>query len=784
MEDFVLLNYNSNEYVLIDSYMYEGREVYHFASVYDHLLCEKKDENYCPITDETAEKIKDYLGLKSQAVLFEEDLSMPKNGTTKEDLNNNSVISNGLSFSEKEQEKEEDKKQTAPEIDSSSLMAYSTQSYPVLMTIYRKITSVARQLDLSTQNQMMYEIITKLNSLMNEGYSLNINEIVRKMQDGYVYKNSTLNHTYLNGYYDVQNNVIILKDNFVDNRYLPLSKRVIAHEFIHRSSGRDYISNNSKMHGLIEGQTENLVEHFYGNKTSTILNTYKQEDNLIKSKEVRLNVSNETAYPLNVSLVQQMEYILGETSYKSILEGNSEFENKFASKYGLPLLITMKARSCKHTNRLNRIIETLIMQQADSDISLSKNDYDEIGYFQETQNILLHKAFDSDFSRIKTDEDAKKFLTKLREFEPYRARVVRISMGKTTPDNSFEFYYNEMYTKTNDLLEQLGYNHLDIYKAIGELFYKSQPNYPQIPKEQTLANAKKTKFDSMVYSCMKYDKILDPNDIMTYLIKVPDTNDYCLVSTVNSITERAIPIPDVYSTRKFVKDIVKNDTKFDEYIRGSKYEYQEINFEKSAEEIKAEVQKEIDKQNKELQNNFDQKKALKNLGMNRTKDEIDNIFKDMKETLISSNPNAVDQQKLSNYYQVCAQTNEILKRLNDNLKTMLPDNLWIFLETFKQENYVFKYDESKPLVMQELLEDTKKFLVYVYMQYLCDDNEKIDFEKILVDNSNNLKLMRKFGKKDQQLKIKYDSQGNIVQSGPYTFFRNIGTKIKHVFHIY
>ena len=752
MEDFVLLNYNSNEYVLIDSYMYEGREVYHFASVYDHLLCEKKDEEFCPMTDETSEKIKDYLGLKSQAVLFEEDLSMTNNSITNDELNTNSVISVGLSFSDKEND--EENQETAPEINSSVLMAYSTQSYPVLMTIYKKITGVARQLDLSTQNQMMYEIITKLNALQNEGYPININSIVRNMQDGYVYKNYTLDHTYLNGYFDVQNNVIIIKENFVDNRYLPLSKRVIAHEFIHRSSGRDYISNNSKMQGLIEGQTENLVEHFYGNKTSTIINSYNQENGLINAKEVRLNVSSETAYPLNVSLVQQMEYILGEKSYKSILEGGSEFENSFATKYGLQLLITMKARSCKHTNKLNKLIETLIMSKSDDEISLSKVDYDEIGYFQETQNLLLYKAFNADFERIKNDIDAKKFLTKLREFEPYRARVVKISMGKTTPDNSFEFYYNEMYTKTNDLLEKLGYNHLDIYKAIGELFYQPQPNYPEVPEEQTISNAKKTKFESMVYSCMKYDKILDPNDIMTYLIRVPHTNDYCLVSTVNAITERAVPIPDVYTTRKFVKEIVKDDSKFDEFIRTSKYEYQEINFEKSAEEIKQDVQKELDKQNKELQDNFDQKKAYKNLGMNRTKDEIDNIFTDMKKTLIAPDANTMDQQQLNNYGIVCAQSYQILKRLNDNLKTMLPDNLWLFLETYKQENYVFKYDESKPLVMQDLLEQTKMFLVYVYVQYLCDDNEKIDFEKILEDNNTNLKILKKLRKKKRTIESK------------------------------
>lgn len=784
MEEFVLLNYNSNEYVLIDSYIYEGKEIFHFASIYDHLLCEKNNNVFCPITDETAERIKEYLGLKSQAVLFEEkfDISMTNNAITNSELNANSVVTTGLSFSDKDVEIEKNK--DIPEINNNGLMSYSIMSYPILTSVYKKITGVARQLDLSTQNQMVYELIIKLNSLLSEGYTFNINEVVRRMQDGFIYKNSTLEHAFFNGYYDIQNNVIIIKDNYVENRYLNLSKRVIAHEFIHRSSGREYITNNSKMQGLIEGQTENLVEHFYGNKTSTIINTYKQDGSLISAKEVRVNVSNETAYPLNVALVQQMEFILGETSYKSILEGTGDFENHFATKYGLPLLITMKARSCKHTNKLNKIVETLINQDGESSVSLSKIDYDEITFFQETQNILLYKAFNHDFSKIKTDVDAKKFLTKLRAFEPYRARISRISMGKTVEDNSFEYYYNEMFTKTNDLLEKLGYKHLEIYNAIGELFYQSQPNYPQVPEEQTISNAKKIKLDSMVYSCIKYDKMLDPNNIMTYLIKVPDTNDYCLISTVNALVERAIPIPDVYTTRKFIKELLKNENKFDEFIHTSKYDFQEINFEKSAEEIKADVQKEIDKENQNLKENYDQKKALKNLGMNRTKDEIDNIFNKIKQTLISANQNTVDQQLLNNYYIVCAESYEILKRLNSNLITMIPDNLWIFLETFKQENYKLNYDETKPLAMQNLLEDTKIFLVYVYKQFLCDDNEKIDFENILLDNSNNLKIMKKFGKKDPKLAIKYDENGNMIQSGPYTFFKNLGTKVKHLFHIY
>lgn len=767
MEDFILLNINSIEYVYIDSYTYEGKKLYHFASLYDHLLCEKKDNQFIPINNETSEKLKDYLGFKSKSILFEGNAETKENdfnttneetksniinfGTnnfTNNEMNANSVISKGLSISVSD---EPIREKEVPEINQNNVIDYTSKNYPLLLLFYKKAGTMARNINLTAQNQMIFEIMQKLNILCKEeGFNFDINEVISRMQEGFIGLNNTLEHSHIDGFYDYEKNAIILRENCVNNRFLTSSKRIIAHEFIHRASGIEYAMKNSNMQGLIEGETENLVEHIYGDETSSIITSYKSDGSLIKSKEMRLNVSNEARYKLNVLLVQQMEYLLGENSYESILEGKSEFENHFIEKYGIPLFITMKARSSKHTNKLNFMIDKLISQKSTDNIDLDKLQYDEITYFQDTQDILMKTAFDSDFKKIETLDDANKFLNKLKNYENYRGRTVKIEMGKTTPDNSFEYYYNKMYTKTNELLEKKGFKHLEIYNAIGELHYSRQPSKPYILESNILNEAKKAKMDSLVYSCIKFDKMIDPNIIMTYLIKVPNTQDYCLVSTVNGITEKAFPIPDVYYTRKFIKELLKHEEKFDNYVRNSKLEYKEINFEKSAEEILNKVKEEMTKQNNELNSSYTQKKMFKDIGINRNINEVTNIFDNMKVILFeyySNNQIDLEKKNLAkNYSNSCQEAYIILKSLNNNLIELIPDNIWMFLEMFKTENYNFNFDKSRTFNEQNILDNTKIFLSYIYLQYLCDDNEKTEFKEILEDNSKNFKTVNKFFK--------------------------------------
>jgi hypothetical protein len=723
--------------------MYEGKEIFHFASLYDHLLCEKKENLFYPISGETSEKIKDYLGLKGREVLFSENT-----------------------------------------IDQKELLNYSNKSYSLFLTLNNKLTTTGKIVDLPSVEQMMHEMSGQLMKLSNENIPINASVIIAKMREGNIESTEVLKHAYWDGYYDSSNNTISIDKEYIDNRYMLKAKRVIAHELIHRSSGPQYILNNSTMHGLIEGETENLVEHLYGNNTSTVINVYKKSDTLISAKEVRLNVSDETAYPLNVALVQQMEYLLGEKSYQSILEGRMEFENKFIQAYGLPLFIILKARSSKHTNKINSLIKTLIQEDEKDDRELDRMTYEEIEYFQETQDILLKRAFNYEFTKIKNAEDAHNFLIKLRNFEPYRARFVKIEMGKTTPDSNFEYYYNEMYEKTNNLLEKMGYVHLDIFKAIGELFYVEQPSFPDIPEDKVMDNAKKTKFDSLVYSCMKYNKMLDPNDIRTYLIKIPKTNDYCLVSTVNALVERAIPLPDVFKSRQFIKDLIQHETKFDEYIRISKYEYEEINFEKPANEVIAEVTEEINKENDIIKQNFEEKKSFRNVAMDRVKEEVFGAYTNMKQSLM--NMSMTNQEPTSNpYVKVCSELSVILNKLNSNMKGLIPDGLWLLIETFLNENMLLNYNSNVPLEAQDISDETRSMLAYVYRNYLCDENEQIEYDRILEDNIKNRKMNKMIsGKSDKKSMVKYDENGNVVSKGPYTFFRKLKEKIKRIFHIY
>jgi hypothetical protein len=119
------------------------------------------------------------------------------------------------------------------------------------------------------------------------------------------------------------------------------------------------------------------------------------------------------------------------------------------------------------------------------------------------------------------------------------------------------------------------------------------------------------------------------------------------------------------------------------------------------------------------------------------------------------------------------------------MKSLIPDGLWLLIETFLNENMLLNYNSNVPLEAQEITEETRSMLAYVYRNYLCDENEQIEYDRILEDNIKNHKMSKMIsGKSDKKSMVKYDENGNVVSKGPYTFFRKLKEKIKRIFHIY
>ena len=137
------------------------------------------------------------------------------------------------------------------------------------------------------------------------------------------------------------------------------------------------------------------------------------------------------------------------------------------------------------------------------------------------------------------------------------------------------------------------------------------------------------------------------------------------------------------------------------------------------------------------------------------------------------------------------QINEIIKYITPNLKARIPKKFIIYIENNKSENYDWKIDEIIPLYEQDLLPTTKEILTVLYKDYMCDDVERAEIEKILNDNEI---------KYQEELKEKYnpdnmfnnktkevtdtvtEDETKEVVAYKESFFRKIINKIKLIFH--
>lgn len=89
------------------------------------------------------------------------------------------------------------------------------------------------------------------------------------------------------------------------------------------------------------------------------------------------------------------------------------------------------------------------------------------------------------------------------------------------------------------------------------------------------------------------------------------------------------------------------------------------------------------------------------------------------------------------YKKAYVELYEIIKRLTEKEKECLPRDFIKNLERDMDGEYEFKYDESKNIVEQNLLNETKALLVQMYIKYLASENEKElwgKYNKICLEN--------------------------------------------------
>lgn len=225
-----------------------------------------------------------------------------------------------------------------------------------------------------------------------------------------VEKEQKINKKGANGLYDTTSNDIYLKVKEFND--------VSFHELIHKISGT-IAGATMRKRGFWEAGTELIVQK-----------TRSGAKKLIDPIEF---VNG--AYPYNVILLQQMEYIMGKSSHLSILNGDFEFLKEFKEKYGT-----------KATYTISHIMNRLLNNK----MPLEKK----YKYFLKAQNIMLEKCFDRKMKEIYNVKSAEKYLKNIQEFE--KIMVIPLT------HEFYQKYYSEKIERIVEILKSNGENEEEI----------------------------------------------------------------------------------------------------------------------------------------------------------------------------------------------------------------------------------------------------------------------------------------------------------------------------------
>ena len=437
MKKFLEININSKQYILIDTYEYKKDTLFHFGalSLDDEVFCKKVNEGYVPIIDEfEISIIKNKFGLINIPYYY--------------DVTNYFELIRGI-------------------ISQFKLR-------PAQNKIYRLTDRTP--LSAEEANKIRKEQIDNF-KMIKEKYNLNIKleDIIHIIGKVKLFKGDKLDrHNRILGYYRPATDSIVYRKDMIEKDTI-VEKDTRLHEFIHAMTERGlflYLFFN----GLMEGQTENLSQSMYNDNTST------KESYNHKSEEFTMhyNFSQSTSYKNLVTLVQQMEYAIGQKSYESIIKGNMSFEHNFSKEYGLPLMVFMAYR-----------MQRLFIEEYSIIRGLSKiigRQFDVAGYLKKTQNVLLENVFDKDFTKVENLEDAKRFLEKLRNFETTRTKIRIYDYDKRegTKDTSFKEYYYKKFEEISRLLEGKGISREHINAELEQYQYEEQEFKPKFSREKEL----------------------------------------------------------------------------------------------------------------------------------------------------------------------------------------------------------------------------------------------------------------------------------------------------------
>lgn len=130
----------------------------------------------------------------------------------------------------------------------------------------------------------------------------------------------------------------------------------------------------------------------------------------------------------------------------------------------------------------------------------------------------------------------------------------------------------------------------------------------------------------------------------------------------------------------------------------------------------------------------------------------------------------------------------ILKYLPKDMTANIPTNFLNFLNENSIPDYKPDFDLSKGLDNVRLKHKTKILLAIIYRNYICSEQERLDYDKILLQNENEyqIKLKEKYNTdnifKETKTEKNISDNNNELVIYKKSYFTRIKDFIKKIFH--
>lgn len=148
------------------------------------------------------------------------------------------------------------------------------------------------------------------------------------------------------------------------------------------------------------------------------------------------------------------------------------------------------------------------------------------------------------------------------------------------------------------------------------------------------------------------------------------------------------------------------------------------------------------------------------------------------------------------YSEAIVEVLEILEYSEESIIEKIPKDLMEFWQRNKSTTYKPDLNHNKSINEMNLMKKTRSIITMIYLNYLCDDDEKDNIKLILKDNEEKYQKELKekynpnniFTKNNQNLNLKVENNENEVTNNvamveyKETIFKKIINLIKNFFH--